>query len=451
MNQYSNGELNKFRIFLAERKAVIFDNSTSSRPIPRRLLSQYGVKPNSIETVDTPEDAIEKIRALKPHFLFCELTTETLTGSVQVIEEFRATTPGCVGTLVGCYTDQSINRLEAESLEIGADFVLGRPFSFQDLEERTIPKLFDDQKPNDQKLFLHAALIEYHKKTFDTAKSHFENALKLQPKDINVHCYLIQTLIALRDFAGADKALHAALSIEALDYRLLVLAFDFYSNHFQRDDMLFMVAQKIWDQFPIAPKRLQSYVRTAIQCKRMDAIAKFYDIFVNKDTITEPESTVFSAALLMLAKQEARAGEIKACEQTLKKAITASKSKAKVIQEAILVFLSAGAMDEAKQWLSSAPEEVKNAPEIATMELEYVYKKGSPADAVMLGNQLLNKKIETRRVYEIVIEKSIAMGRPGAAIQELIFQASKKFPDNQNAFEALLTTGQKNPANSKVS
>ncbi|WP_309384572.1 tetratricopeptide repeat protein [Cerasicoccus frondis] len=69
------------------------------------------------------------------------------------------------------------------------------------------------QEPNNPRALTLMGLAHFYKKDFITAKNHYESALTLRPNDDDILALLVQTLLALKQYATAIETAHKAIAI----------------------------------------------------------------------------------------------------------------------------------------------------------------------------------------------------------------------------------------------
>lgn len=426
-----SNQLQPFRFLLA-------DPSPSRKPI-RHLLSELLVKPSHIEIANSLEEARDKIRIFRPEFIF---------GEYALLADGSA-----AGELVGLQTEtlgpgrphafMMVSAKGSDSLVAGAaaesiDAIFIKPFTYEALKTEflRVVKAKVAPPPFDREIALGRDLLLQGK--HEEALGAFRRARDLAPeKRLRATAWFYEANV-FRQLGRREEAMRSyreAMVHEPAHYRSMVSMLEIHTAGGDHA-AAYALAREIAEHHPIPTKLLPEFIRLSVVNKKLEDLVGFfrYAEQARADTATMQH---LSAGLAVCGLQYLREGLVVSAVDAFRKAEISSRGDPRVLKRILCALISAGLEVEAKSFLSRAPEDVKNSPELKVAQLEMMERTASPYRALEFAIRLLADGTRAERIYEVAIRRSAELGRKQRHIDDLVSQASRLYPERKGEFEEL--------------
>lgn len=112
-------------------KILIVDDSRAMRRIIQRTLRQAGFKGHDIVEAENGAEALEAVKSESPDLILSDWHMPVMNG----IEFKQALNAESVSTPFGFITSESTMEMRNLAAEAGADFLLAKPFTPEDMEQ----------------------------------------------------------------------------------------------------------------------------------------------------------------------------------------------------------------------------------------------------------------------------------------------------------------------------
>lgn len=426
--------------YMKEKRALIADNSSNSRPVLRRLLAQLGMKNQNVDIAESFEEAEKKMRGMRPHFIFADygLGDKTHTG-LDLLASLREQFPGHLESAFFISSEKRSNLITAQIIEQDVDAFLPKPYSYSSLEDLVVKVLREKLTPSEYVQCIDTGRIHLQGREFKEALQNFQRARGLDPRPALACYFLAITLNQLKKVDLARSTFEEAVKLDPSSYRTLTSYFDFLMEQ-KSFPRAYEIGSQIWKSFPILPARFPQYLRVTIQTGHFGDVLGFYETLSADDSLDEINANFLAVGLVTAGKYFIKQGDQPQGATLLKKSLIIGKGKLKIFKEVVSVFLENGLEQEALELLSNAPKEVKESREVSLLEFEHVNRTSSADKVIQMGMNLIGQGIHEVRIYEILIRRSIEMSRRADAIEELIHRATQQFPEQRAFFEGLNKT-----------
>jgi hypothetical protein len=139
---------------------------------------------------------------------------------------------------------------------------------------------------------------------------------------------------------------------------------------------------------------------------------------------------------LLAARLSSEPGERGRALALFQQAVSVSKHAPETYSEVIQSMYSAEMMVEADILLQNAPVEVREAEGTKMLLLEYLDQSRDANEVIIKAYQLYRGGVRRPRVYQVLIERSIELGRTQQIITDLIEEAIRVHPEWADTFSS---------------
>lgn len=422
--------------FLRDAAILIVDQSSSSRPAIRKLVSALGAKTANVDVVEDFESAEETVRSRKPTVVFADFNL----GKRNAIDLFQAHNQAVPDRLKSVFIVLSQDRSPATTAalaEADIDALLVRPLTYNDLQAKFLEALGPKLAPS---LFLR--LLEAGRRFLDRGQP--EHAIQAI-KEAHIHdpgapaaCFLEGVARkAQGDLEGAVAAFEAGLRRDRSHYRCLL---GLYEAHLEakRFDKAYAASAAFSEFYPVNPKRIPELVRLCILNEKYADILALHEALSQVDQPDDALTRHIAAGLVTAGKWFIKRGEKESALLAFKKAELSSRAKPAVLKEVVAALYGAGFESEAKEILKRVPPEVASAPAVVLAVLDSLHARGPSADTFRYAQDLVAQGVRAPRLYVVLIAQAKGLNRPAHVLQDYAWRAGAEFPDHREHFLSLI-------------
>lgn len=401
--------------------------------------------------VDNFGDAEEKLHAQKHEVVFCEVF---LTGksAFELYKIYREKHPGRLQGIFVIVADQVTDALISQCAEEEVDALIGKPFTYADLEKRLKEALTPKISPSPLDLAIDQIYFQMASGKLEEAKAQGEKIqtlLKTQPSPKHRAIVASQMADLLPKLDQPDEALRtldSALSEIPDSFMLLSKSLDLC---LKRQDYkgAYPKASRLASKFPVSPKRIPDFVGLSIRTKNFSDLHQYYQVFqslapseVSPETALSVAAGVVVYSKFCLRHPESLPAGV-SLPQLLKTAQNFARDRAVIWREILNVWLEMKAAAESESCLKLVPESLREQEEFRVLELQISALTSPPGDTLKLGMDLLQQKIRSLPLYRLLLKKSLETGRKPEAITELLDRAIADFPESESELRGALSSG----------
>ena len=318
-------------------------------------------------------------------------------------------------------------------LENEIDFVIHQPFTSEAIETTLRSALLSKVAPSPYLCALHEGKEYFSKGNFDKARQLFDHALTLDSAPHLVLTFLGELAFALKNYDEARLSFETSLIIHKESYRALKgLADSCYELKDYHE--AYRLQKQLVEQFPFNSNRIPRLTRLAVLTRKYEEIYRYGKMFIAmKGKISCENSVSVAAGLVISGKKLITQSSSELQTQGVDALYLSSKlacGKKTILESIVQTFIEAGKAAEALKLLDEYSDESVNTEDLLLLQFEAMNKASAdPMPVLELGNNLMTKKIRTKKVYKIMIERSLQAKRAQNAIEILIQNARKDFPD----------------------
>ncbi len=428
--------LNEIGAYLANKRGLILDTSSTSRPAIRKILSSFGMKSNNIEIVESFKDAEEKINSLKPEVVFCEYELQKQTG-IDLFNIFKKVQQNRMTSTFILMSDKNSPAIASQAADEDTDALIIRPFTFDDLQKNFIDVLIQKIKPSKYNEVIESGKVLYAENKFQEALVTFTKAKSLDPKPALACYYIAKSYIGLNEYEKAEKTFHEGLNLLSNHYKCLTGVFELLIESKKNIDA-YKTGKILFEKYPTNPKYIPKMIWLTIYNKKYEEIL---DLCETIQTLENPDSTLCSniaAALVICGKSFLMNNNKADAIIAFQKAEKAAKGKSKIIKEIIINLLNAEMTKEAQEFISRAPDDVKSSNEVLLGEFLYLVKQGTSTNILQQAQNLLKQGLKDYPIFEQALKCSVELKRSNAVIEDLLSNATQAHPSKKEHLESLI-------------
>lgn len=429
-----NGAKNNLELqkFIHEKKFLLVDSSPITRNTFKKILLSFGADHKLIFVAENLKLAEKILEDEKPEFI-----SLNIEGTPKNLESFYKRHyelfPNRLRSGFCLIADKENIEMNNFVLENEIDFVIHQPFTSETVETTLKSALLSKVAPGPYLCALHEGKEYFARGSFDKARQLFDHALTLDSAPHLVLTLLGELAFALKNYDEARLSFETSLIINKESYRALKgLADSCYELKDYNEAYRFQ--NQLVEQFPFNSNRIPRLTRLAVLTKKYDEIYHYGKMFVAMKGKIPCENLVSVAAGLVISgKKLITQNSSELQTQGIDALYLSSKlacGKKAILESIVQTFIEVGKAKEALKLLDEYSDESVNTEDLLLLQFEAMNEASAdPMPVLELGNNLMTKKIRTKKVYKVMIERSLQAKRAQNAIEILIQNARKDFPD----------------------
>lgn len=421
-----------FEAYLSDKKILIADANASSRAGLANLFCQMGAKMTQVTLTSSYTEAEEAIAKIAPKIVVTDYDLGKRCG-LELLQRQRAANPSFKDSLFILVTGNTSQSAVAKAAEEDIDTYIIKPYTAGVFKSTIIRTALTKIDPPEYLKVIERGKKEMQEGKLDDAFKSFEYSKSLDSMPALSCYYMGQVEDIKKALESAEGDYAKGLEFNKIHYKCLV---GLYENFMTRKKHVeaYSVIKKVSQYFPANPQRLTAVLRLAIMTQSYEDVERYYRIFTNIDERNEEMIKYVCAALVVCGKYYLQQNfGSRALELFQKAAVTAS-GRTRILREIIIALLDFGLSKQADEFLRRFPSDTHKGLDYVTMNL-LVMDHVSPRSLVIeKGRELLSKDYHDPLIYRVMIRRSVEAGL-GHAVDDLMREAVKRFPDQKAAFE----------------
>lgn len=434
--------------FLQERKCLLLENNNTTRSAQKKILMNLGFDHKNILYADNYNTALKVIESDIVSVVIADL--EFFAGSsfskvTELYEKHLSTMTNRLETAFILVAEKGHHELPIILLENEIDQVVYLPFSGENFETSVRKVLEQKVNPSLETKLYCKAQTAYWQKKHDLANDLINELFGVNENFYEAHCLMGDLVLQMtNDPLEAcfyyEEALHLKSDYYPAIKKLAELYYDL--KNYERAYSYYL---NLMENFPFFAPRLPRFIRLAILTHHYEDILHFSLMFKSAKLFLPAESLrAIAAGLTICGKQLLLKKEDTTNLQALEALRLASKlaeGKKEIIHNIVHSLVAHGYADEALKMLDEAENASLPEEDLLLMQLEAInVASPDPLPVLQLGHSIIMKNIRTVALYKIMIERSIEAKRTSNAVEILVQEAKKFFPDQEeswNRFSAI--------------
>lgn len=421
--------------FFENKKVVVLDPQKSLRSTLRKISFDFGVGLSNIEFFEgTFSEAIEMLNEQRPEIILTPLNFENKS-ALEFFELHNRLFPDRMNSAFFVLSSNNSLSSACIALDYDIDGYVSEPFTkigigslmLKALQTKIFQSPFEKEKSETK------ALIK--QKKYEQAQEKAEDLFSMKDAQLEEVFYL-QGLCALHQKNYNDALEFFSQSIQSRP--------DHYRSLRGKSDAL--IATGNWKEaynvnkiiiglYPLNPERIPELIKISIINKKYDDIFFFYDFFQRLEHRNPVIQKHVAAGLALCGKFLFENGSDKKALDALNASARFSNGALEITRTIVFTLLNNGKFARAREILYKTPEELESTPEFKLIELELLGRSADHVkEALTIGLNLIQGGHGSFKVFDTVIKLSIQLNRNPTFIEELISDASHKYPDEAEYF-----------------
>ncbi len=421
--------------YMKTKKCLILEKVQMVRSSVSRTLQSMGALNSNISIFDNAADALEFMRE-NP----CEIViaSDALTGRAggEFYQFFCERAPSRMNNSFFLISSKSSPSLSLQIAILEIDGLIVRPFTLESLQKIVHEVLTPKIHPSDYEKNLDEAKVLL-KKDPAVAQEKLIHAITLSTRPLGAFYYLG---VCYRQQKMREKAQHSFRQVLELDrhhYRSLEGLYEMAmeDNNVQ---LAYEIAGEMVEHYPVDANRLPEFTKLLLANQRFEELINLCKVFEVEEDFSECARLSAAAGLALVGKHLVLHQMKEDGLRILDKALVLARERPRILANIASTLVMSEQFERAQKVLDSLSASEQEDEEVLLLLLEIKNHSEVPSKTLNFAYKLLERKIKTVRVYEIMLKNAFKIGRNIDAMEELVQEASYLHPHRKNFFQTYL-------------
>lgn len=424
-----------FKDFISTKRILVADPVSGSRAGLAKTIIDMGAKTTNVLTASSFEVAETEIERVQPDVIITDYDLGKRSG-LDLLPLMRKHKPDPRQTLFVLVTGNTSQSAVAQAAEEDVDTFTLKPYTIEVLKKTILKAALQKIRPSTYQLKIDEGKSKLFEGHADEAMAIFEAAMKLDPKPALAFFYHGQAEMMKKALDTAQEDFAEGLNYNKIHYKCLTGLYDVLMQQ-KQFTQAYDVVKRIARYFPANPARLAQVLRLAVMTQSYEDIEKYYQIFIGIDSRNDEMIKYMCASLVVCGKFYLRRSFNNRALELFQKAGATAAGRVKILREIVSSLCEFDLAKDAQEYLKRFPSDTQSGPDYLSMQLLVMSRLHAPELVVDSARKLIASGIEDPVIYEVAIEKSVSCGLKDSA-ENMVFEASKKWPKEANRFSSLL-------------
>jgi tetratricopeptide (TPR) repeat protein len=432
-------------MYCVKYKILLVSDSKGTRASLKAFAKQIGFKADSILVAANFGEANTYIEEENPSFIISDFNIGSATAT-PLFEKIKQKHLNPLERGLILIENTNVSLAATRFYELEMDLLLNYPLTVDSLIDNFLKVILPKLAPTENDKLL--ALLEesYYNENYDKCFEYAESLIDLKHRLGKTYYYKAMTE---KKQKNDDKYLECLLlSVENQPpfYSSLNLLFEYYAETKRDYESAFLYMNRLLEIYPTNPNKIAQITKIFLANGHYEEIVKYCDQILNwhdqdhNKTIVKNDQIVddlignITVCLFAAAKYAIKIDNIPRAVEILEGVADTGKNHFPILKKVIKQVV------DLKDWKVADKLLKKVDPSNFDIEMETIRFKvddqSLPAgESLKLGVILLSDGVKEKELYEIIIRRSIEVGRRREIIEDYISDAIHFFPDDAEMFE----------------
>lgn len=420
-----------FKTYLEGKKILIIDPTRKLRTLLKKMLVDSGVSMNQMTLSEEFSESKKMIEAGEADLVFSSMIIQTKSAE-QLVNAHVSIKPNRAEAMFFLIVDQNETLAEKMLRTLKVDALFSPPLNGAAIIETFTKALNSRLNLSSESFQFFTALESYFGENYEEA----ETFLREIPNCTNANAFaLLGDCHARRkDIDAAKDAFTKALTVDAQNY----LALKGLSDLLQEEKQLkeaYEVKRKFVSSYKIDQDYYPDLIRLSLSVGALDDVIEYGDKYFEFEERTPEIQRSVAAGLAAVGKVVIRK-DPKRGRDVLKKAALLGTGQIAIIESTLSSLVENEHYSLAEEILNEALILEPDHPGLQVVKLQlFARAPDSPELVLVKGRELIAKGIKSPEIYRVMVRTSVSLGKKGAFLEDLLFEAKRDFPELGTEFQ----------------
>ncbi len=414
-----------FKTYLEGKKILIIDPTRKLRTLLKKMLVDSGVNMNQMTFSEEFSESKKMIEAGDADIVFSSMVIQTKSAEA-LVNAHIGIKPNRSDAMYFLIVDQNETLAEKLMRTLKVDALFSPPLNGAAIIDTFSKALGSRVVQSSESMQYFTALESYFSENYSEA----EEFLREIPNCTNANAYALlgECLARRKENQESKDAYTKALELDGQNY----LALKGLSDLFHEEKLLkeaYEIKRKFVSTYKIDQDTYPDLIRLSLSVGALDDVIEYGDKYFEFDERTPEIQRSVAAGLAAVGKVVIRK-DPKRGRDVLKKAALLGIGQISIIESTLSSLVENKHYSLAEEILNEALILEPEHPGLQVVKLQlFALSPETPELVLVKGRELISKGIRSPEIYRVMIQTSVTLGKKGAFLEDLLFEAKRDFPE----------------------
>lgn len=419
--------------FFEGKDVLIIDPTRKLRTLLKKLLVESGVSLNRMSFSEEYNESLKIIQEGRSQIVFSSMVIQNRSVSELVHSHIKAC-PNRGSSLFFLIVDQNSMLAERLHRSLKVDALFLPPLNGATVIDTFTKAVKGKCGETTESIQYNEGLSSYFLEQYEDAELFFKEIPNCT--NPNVYALLGDCYHKRNDLALAKDAYTKALEFDSLNYIALEGLTQIYQTEKKMSEA-YNLRKKFVSSYQVDQASYPDLIRLSLSVGALDDVIhygeKYFEFEERAPDIQRSVAAGLAAVGKVLIKQDPKRGR-----DVLKKAALLGMGQPAIIESALSSLVDNQHFTLAEEILNEAITMAPDHHGLQIVRFQLFARTGEASELVLVrARELISRGIKSPEVYRVMIETSLKLGKKGAFLDDLLFEASRNFPELGPEFQAL--------------
>ncbi|OIQ19840.1 MAG: hypothetical protein BM556_04980 [Bacteriovorax sp. MedPE-SWde] len=427
--------LEKLKAKYSKQSVLIVSSNKTIRNTLKRAFATLGFQMTNISVAEDYSEAKKTISEFAPHVVISNLYLSDGKSAIDLQKHHREYFPNSLNNLFMVLTEIDEHYVESLEHEYELDGLFLGQFNFKEYVEN-FAEVLERKMVTSKADILEAKVKEaLAKKDAQAAFTFLTAATEAGLEDYRRKSLEADAHYLNNDHKSALKLYEEVLTEDSCNFHALINTITInYSD--KNYGVAHDYCEKFLSHFSSPPRHLPVILKIFLFNKEYFRIIKLCKEYDHDDRL-EVSVKLNIAAALALCGKSLLADQKDFAVEAFERAISVSGGQSFNILQMVVTSLVSDPdlIEKSIAILEKYRDNFSDVNQFVALEFDVLTSKRSAQENLSEGMMLIKKNVKSYRIYETLISSSLETGRRKEAIEDLVFEACREFPDYSTQFK----------------
>lgn len=420
-----------FKSFFEKKKILIIDPSRKLRTLLKKMLVDSGVSMNQMTFSEEFSESKKTIEAGEADLVFSSMIIQTRSAE-ELVNAHVSVKPNRAEAMFFLIVDQNETLAEKLQRTLKVDALFSPPLNGGAVIDTFTKTISSRIALSTGDIQYYTALESYFGENYAEA----EEFLKEIPNCTSANAYaLLGDCLGRRKEANeARAAFTKALELDSQNYLALKGLSDLYQEEKQLKEA-YAMKRKFVSCYRIDQDTYPELIRLSLSVGALDDVVeygeKYFEFEERAPEVQRSVAAGLAAVGKVLIRKDPNRGR-----DILKKAALLGIGQMAIIESTLSSLVENQHFSLAEEILNDALTKEPDHPGLQVVKLRlFARSADTPEQVLVKGRELIAKGIKSPELYRVMIKTSVELGKKGAFLEDLLFEAKRNFPELDAEFQ----------------
>lgn len=418
--------------FFEGKQVLIIDPTRKLRTLLKKMLVESGVSLNQMTFSEEFQESSKLIQEGRAQIVFSSMLIQNQSVS-ELVHTHVAANPDRSQALFFLIVDQNSMLAERLFRSLKVDGLFSPPLNGASVIDVFKKSVSNKIEATSESIQFYAALASYFSEQYEEA----EELLSSIPNSSNSNIYALlgDCYHKRHNLEAAKDAYVKALGLDSINYIALEGLSQIYQEEKKMNDA-YDLKKRFVSFYQVDQSSYPDLIRLSLSVGALDDVITYGEKYFEFEERTPDIQRSVAAGLAAVGKVIIRNDPMRG-RDVLKKAALLGMSQPAIIESTLTSLVDNKHFSLAEEILNEAITMTPHHPGLQIVRLQlFARAPDTPEQVLVKARELMSRGVKSPEIYRIMIKTTMELGKKGTFLEDLIFEASRDYPELGPEFQA---------------